>query len=52
MYNTNNNGPNVEPLGTPQFIFFISEEYPEHETYCFLLQRNEWNQSLVNPLIP
>ena len=40
MYNKNNNGSNVEPWGTPQFISFISEEYPEHETYFYYKEMN------------
>jgi hypothetical protein len=35
----NNNGPKIEPCGTPQLIFTIEELNELMDTYCFLLLR-------------
>ena len=34
MYNRNNNGPNIDPWGTPHVILFTGDDTPLYVTNC------------------
>ena len=52
MYTRNNKGPRIEPCGTPCSITFRSESELLIDTYCFLLERYDWNHLFEIPRIP
>ena len=52
MHIRNNNGPNIEPLGTIQLIYLSSELKPLIVTNCVLFLRQEENQFIALPLTP
>ena len=37
MNNKNNNGPTIDPCGTPDLVFRLSEFCPFNDKICFLL---------------
>ena len=39
MYNRNNNGPNIDPWGTPHVILFTGDDTPLYVTNCLRLDR-------------
>ena len=47
-----NNGPNIDPWGTPQLISLSSELKPLIVTNCVLFLRQEENQFIALPLTP
>ena len=58
MYTRNNNGPNIEPCGTPYFILVHFETVFELEyefviwTPWYLFWRQESSNNLALPFIP
>ena len=52
MLTRNNCGPRTDPSGTPIFTSARLELYPVIETYYFLFDREDLNQSLARPRIP
>ena len=52
MYIRMNNGPNVDPLGTPQLVCLRSELKPLTVRNCILFLRQEENQLFAFPLTP
>ena len=52
MYKRNNNGPSVDPWGTPQIISTILDEIPLTSVSCVRFERYETKKSSDVPLIP
>ena len=46
IYIKNNNGPKIDPWGTPEEIGMVPEMLPFTKTLCFLLLRYDLNQSI------
>ena len=39
MYIRKSKGPNTDPCGTPQVIFFLTDDSPFRKTHCLLLDK-------------
>ena len=52
MYTKNNNGPKIDPRGTPYSIILSDALVLVIETNCFLSCKYDSNKGLATPQIP
>ena len=52
MYNVNNNGPSMDPCGTPYDMSILSDVTFSRDTDCVLYVKWDVNQLCSSPHIP